>query len=82
MRAKVYVTLKPGVHDPAGKAVVGGLNHLGFDEVKGVRIGKFFEIELDEAQVASPAEAEARLRAMCDKLLANTVIERYRVEIA
>ncbi|MBM4367979.1 MAG: phosphoribosylformylglycinamidine synthase subunit PurS [Deltaproteobacteria bacterium] len=77
MRAKVYVTLKPGVHDPAGKAVVGGLNHLGFDEVKGVRIGKFFEIELDEGP-----DAEARLKAMCEKLLANTVIERYRVEIA
>ncbi len=77
MRAKVYVTLKPGVHDPAGKAVVGGLNHLGFEEVKGVRIGKFFEIELEEGP-----EAEARLKAMCEKLLANTVIERYRVEIA
>ncbi len=77
MRAKVYVTLKPGVHDPAGKAVVGGLNHLGFEEVKGVRIGKFFEIELEEGP-----EAEARLKAMCEKLLANNVIERYRVEIA
>lgn len=77
MRAKVYVTLKTGVHDPAGKAVVGGLQQLGFAEVRDVRIGKFFEVELDDGP-----DAEARLRAMCEKLLANTVIEKYRVELA
>ena len=76
MRAKVYVTLKNGVHDPAGKAVVGGLQALGFPEVRDVRIGKFFEIELADAP-----DAEARLRTMCEKLLANTVIEKYRVEL-
>ena len=77
MRAKVYVTLKPGVHDPAGKAVVGGLNQLGFAEVSGVRIGKFFEIEVEDRP-----DAKERLEAMCEQLLANTVIERYRVELA
>lgn len=77
MRAKVYVTLKNGVHDPAGKAVVGGLQALGFGEVQDVRIGKFFEIEL-----ADTADAESRLRAMCEKLLANTVIEKFRVELS
>lgn len=80
MRAKVYVTLKNGVHDPAGKAVVGGLNALGFPEVRDVRIGKFFEIELDDAIGAGP-DAEARLRSMCEKLLANMVIEKFRVEL-
>ena len=76
MRAKVYVTLKTGVHDPAGKAVVGGLQALGFPEVRDVRIGKFFEIELTDGP-----DAEGRLRLMCEKLLANTVIEKFRVEI-
>lgn len=76
MRAKVYVTLKNGVHDPAGKAVVGGLHALGFGDVRDVRIGKFFEIELEDGP-----DAEARLRAMCEKLLANTVIEKFRVEV-
>ena len=80
MRAKVFVTLKNGVHDPAGRAVVGGLQSLGFSEVQDVRIGKFFEVEL--ADGLSAAEAEARLRVMCDKLLANTVIEKFRVELA
>ncbi len=77
MRARVYVTLKPGVHDPAGKAVQGGLSSMGYAEVQGVRIGKFFEIELDDAAL----EPRARLEEMCRKLLANTVIESYRVEL-
>jgi phosphoribosylformylglycinamidine synthase len=76
MRARVYVTLKPGVHDPAGKAVQGGLASLGFEDVREVRIGKFFEIE-----VAPGPDAAARLDQMCKKLLANTVIENYRVEL-
>ncbi len=77
MRARVYVTLKPGVHDPAGKAVQGGLANLGFPEVRDVRIGKFFEIEVEDG-----ADPKARIEEMCRKLLANTVIENFRVELA
>ena len=76
MRAKVFVTLKPGVHDPAGKAVQGGLQNLGYGEVRDVRIGKFFEMDVEDRP-----DAEARLREMCEKLLANMVIERFRVEL-
>ncbi len=76
MRAKVYVTLKAGVHDPAGKAVMGGLQNLGYSEVREVRIGKFFEMDVEEGP-----NVEGRLREMCEKLLANTVIERFRVEL-
>jgi phosphoribosylformylglycinamidine synthase len=77
MRARVYITLKPGVHDPAGKAVQGGLGSLGFDEVRDVRIGKFFEIELEDRP-----DAKERLEDACRRLLANTVIENFRVELA
>lgn len=76
MRAKVYVTLKAGVHDPAGKAVMGGLQNLGYSEVRDVRIGKFFEMDVEDGP-----NVEGRLREMCEKLLANTVIERFRVEL-
>jgi phosphoribosylformylglycinamidine synthase len=78
MRVRVYITLKPGVHDPAGRAVVGALGHLGYDEVQDVRIGKF--IELDVADGA-PDAVRARAEEMCRKLLANTVIENFRVEL-
>lgn len=79
MKALVTVTLKSGVLDPQGKAIAGALASLGFGEVVGVRQGKLFEIELDEAD---PEAARKRLTEMCDKLLANTVIERYRIELA
>ncbi|MBI5491695.1 MAG: phosphoribosylformylglycinamidine synthase subunit PurS [Deltaproteobacteria bacterium] len=78
MKAKVYVTLKKGVLDPQGKAVMGALNSMSFAEVKDVRIGKFMELELN---AASKDEEEKRLREMCERLLANTVIENYRIEI-
>ena len=78
MIAKVYVTLKKGVLDPQGQAVARALGRLGFDEVKDARIGKFIEIELAGDRQA----AEKRLRDMCEKLLANTVIEEYRFEVA
>ena len=81
MRARVHVTLKPGVHDPAGKAVQGGLVSMGYEEVRGVRIGKFFEMELAEGASSTPAETKARVEEMCRKLLANTVIESFRVEL-
>jgi phosphoribosylformylglycinamidine synthase subunit PurS len=77
-KAVVYVTLRQSVLDPQGHAVKGALHILGFDEVKDVRIGKYMELELD---TADRAQAEERVRAMCEKLLANTVIEDYRFEI-
>jgi phosphoribosylformylglycinamidine synthase subunit PurS len=78
MKAKVKVTLKTGVLDPQGKAIEGALSHLGFDGVEHVRQGKYFEIELTEKD---HAKAEAQVKAMCEKLIANTVIENYAIEI-
>lgn len=79
MKAKVYVTLKKGVLDPQGKAVMGALKSMDFGEVSDVRVGKFMELELDGAKTKE--EEEQRLKVMCEKLLANTVIENYRIEI-
>jgi len=78
MKAKVYVTIKENVLDPQGTAVQGALHSVGFNEVEKVRIGKYLELELD---TADKTEAEARLKAMCEKLLANTVVEDYRYEL-
>ncbi len=75
MKAQVYVTLKSGVLDPQGKATENALKHLGFDGVNSVRQGKFIELEL--ADGTSQEEVER----MCEALLANTVIESYRVEL-
>ena len=74
MKVKVHVTLKPGVLDPQGKAIEHALSGLGFSGVEGARVGKL--IELDLADGISPDDVDA----MCRKLLANTVIENYRVE--
>jgi len=79
MRARVHVTLKTGVLDPQGEAVRHALGALGFDGVEGVRQGKYLELDLAETD---PAKAEAAVKEMCDKLLSNTVIENYLVEIA
>jgi phosphoribosylformylglycinamidine synthase PurS subunit len=78
MKARVTVTLKTGVLDPQGKAIEGALKSLGIDGVGSVRQGKVFDIELDGADKTA---AEAALKAACEKLLANTVIENYRVEL-
>jgi len=78
MKAKVYVTIKENVLDPQGNAVQGALHSLGFGEVTKVRIGKFMELELD---ATDRAQAEQQLKAMCEKLLANTVVEDYRFEL-
>jgi phosphoribosylformylglycinamidine synthase subunit PurS len=78
MRARVYVTLKPSVFDPQGRVVADALTALGYEDVKDVRQGKFFEVELDSADAS---RAQARVTEMADKLLANPVIESYRVEI-
>jgi phosphoribosylformylglycinamidine synthase len=79
MKAKVEVFLKPGVLDVQGKAIEGALHGLGFGAVSGVRVGKTIEFEVGSAD---KAKAEAEVKAMCDRLLANTVIEGYRVEVA
>lgn len=79
MKAKVHVTLKNGVLDPQGKAVQHALGALGFDGVDDVRQGKFIELELAETDADA---ARARVTDMCEKLLANTVIENYAIEIA
>lgn len=78
MLARVFVTLKPGVLDPAGKAVERSLQTLGYEEVGAVRLGKYIELRLEDQD---PAQARARVEDMCRKLLANTVVENYRVEI-
>ena len=78
MRARVTVTLKPGVLDPQGQAITGSLKSLGFSGVSSVRQGKVFDLELGDAD---PAEARISLAAMCERLLANTVIETYAIEI-
>ena len=78
MQARVYVTLKRGVLDPQGKAVARSLKAMGYEETEDVRLGKYIEITLGETD---PARARTRLEEMCRRLLANTVIEDYRVEI-
>lgn len=78
MLARVFVTLKPGVLDPAGKAVEQSLHALGYREVEGVRLGKYLEVNVEESD---PKKAKARVEEMCKKLLANTVVENYRVEL-
>jgi phosphoribosylformylglycinamidine synthase len=78
MKARITVTLKTGVLDPQGKAIEGALASLGFAGVASVRQGKVFNIDLAEAD---KDKAEAALKAMAEKLLANTVIENYQVEI-
>lgn len=78
MKARVTVMLKNGVLDPQGEAVRHALGTLGFSGVNGVRQGKVIELDLTETD---KAKAEAEVKAMCEKLLANTVIESYRVEI-
>ena len=78
MQARVFVTLKNGVLDPQGKAIETALHGLGHDNVAGVRQGKLFEIDLTGDDRAA---AEAGLKTMCERLLANTVIENYSIEI-
>ncbi|MBF0492848.1 MAG: phosphoribosylformylglycinamidine synthase subunit PurS [Deltaproteobacteria bacterium] len=75
MKSKIYVTLKNGVLDPQGKAIHHALESMGFKGVKEVRVGKYFEIESDSDL------NKTELESMADKLLANTVIENYKVEV-
>jgi phosphoribosylformylglycinamidine synthase len=78
MKARIFVTLKNGVLDPQGKAIGHALNNLGFASVGDVRQGKLIEIELKESD---EARAKSQLKEMCERLLANTVIEKYEIEI-
>ena len=78
MKARVHITLKHGVLDPQGKAIGNALHRLGFPEVGEVRQGKFIELELSEGNADA---ARARLDEMCRRLLANTVIENYSIEL-
>lgn len=77
-KVSIHVTLKQGVLDPQGKAVKNSLHTLGFDGVADVRIGKFIEVEVD---ALSREQAEQQVGLMCEKLLANPVIEQYRVSV-
>lgn len=77
MKATIHISLKPAVLDPQGAAIERALHGLGFTGVSSVRQGKVITLELDETD---PARADAALRAMCERLLANTVIETFRIE--
>ncbi len=79
MKARVHVTLKDGVLDPQGRAIAQALGRLGFAGVKGVRQGKYIELDLAETDAAT---ARAAVEDMCGRLLANTVIETYAIEVA
>lgn len=78
MKARIHVFLKPGVLDPQGAAVAGALKTMGYDEVTEARQGKLIELELTGTDTA---QAETRVKEMCDKLLANPVIENFTVEL-
>jgi phosphoribosylformylglycinamidine synthase PurS subunit len=78
LKVRVHITLKNGVLDPQGKAIHNALEGLGFDDVEDVRQGKYIELELADGDAGA---AKARVAEMCEKLLANTVIENYSVEI-
>lgn len=78
MKANVYITLKKGILDPAGKAVLSSLESLGYKGISQVRIGKYIEIEIGDR---AKEEAEMEIKDMCERLLANTIIEDYFFEI-
>ena len=79
MKAKVYVTLKPGVLDPQGKAIQHSVDLLGYGGIEGVRQGKYFEIALDES--LDPSRARETAERMAREVLSNPVIEDFRVEV-
>ncbi len=76
-KVKVYVTLRESVLDPQGSAVMGSLHNMGYEEVQDVRIGKFLELQLADAE----RDVDTAVKEMCEKLLTNTVIEDYRYEV-
>jgi len=78
VKAKIHVTLKQGILDPHGKAIEHALDSLGFKNVANVRVGKYMELDVNEKD---KAKAEVQVKQMCEKLLANTIIEEYRYEL-
>jgi phosphoribosylformylglycinamidine synthase len=78
MKAKIHVTLKQGILDPQGKAIEHALDSLGFKNAANVRVGKYMELDVRETD---KTKAEAQVKQMCEKLLANTIIEEYRYEL-
>tara|TARA_B100000989_G_scaffold113324_1_gene83255 strand:- start:2218 stop:2457 length:240 start_codon:yes stop_codon:yes gene_type:complete len=78
MKVQIHISLKNGVLDPQGKAIENALTNLGFDKVDNVRQGKLIELDIDEDD---PVEARKQATEMCEKLLANTVVENYRVDL-
>lgn len=78
MKAKIHVTLKQGILDPQGKAIEHALDSLGFRTAANVRVGKYMELDVKETD---KTKAEAQVKSMCEKLLANTIIEEYRYEL-
>jgi len=81
MTAYIHVFLKPAVLDPQGQAITGALHNLGFDQVKSARQGKMIEVEIDDAGLDDEQIAD-KLQSMCDKLLANPVIEDYEIHFS
>jgi len=79
VKAKIHVTLKRGILDPQGKAIEHALDSLGFKNAANVRVGKYMELDLDEQDTA---KAEIQVKSMCEKLLANTIIEEYQYELS
>ena len=79
MKAKIHVTLKQGILDPQGKAIEHALDSLGFKNAANVRVGKYMELDVKETD---KTKAEAQVKSMCEKLLANTIIEEYRYELS
>lgn len=77
-QARIYVTLRPSVLDPAGTAVQSGLKHLGYENVEQIRIGKYIELKL---KAENELQAQEQLHKICDQLLANPVIENYRFDL-
>jgi phosphoribosylformylglycinamidine synthase PurS subunit len=78
VKARIHVTLKQGILDPQGKAIEHALDSLGFKNAANVRVGKYLELDLKESD---KAKAEVEIKQMCEKLLANTIIEEYRYEL-
>jgi len=79
VKAKIHVTLKQGILDPQGKAIEHALDSLGFKNTGNVRVGKYMEVVVNETD---QAKADVAVKAMCEKLLANTIIEEYRYELS
>ena len=78
MKAKIHITLKPGVLDPQGRAIEAALDHLGYGGVNAARQGKYIELDITESD---RKKAEEMVTLMCEKLLANTVVEQYQIEL-